>query len=77
MARLEERFAIRGRSGAAELTDPVRAGGAITINFDEESVLERLGGYDERYRRAQDCFESVLAALPAPVGLGRAVGQGR
>jgi fatty acid synthase len=32
LAELEERFAIRGRSGAAELTDPVRAGGAITDN---------------------------------------------
>jgi fatty acid synthase len=35
LARLEERFAIRGRSGAAELTDPVRAGGAITDNATE------------------------------------------
>ncbi|MGX9792645.1 fatty acid synthase subunit beta domain-containing protein [Mycobacterium sp. MMS18-G62] len=32
LARLEERFAIRGRTGAAELTDPPRAGGAITDN---------------------------------------------
>ncbi len=32
LAELEERFAIRGRSGPAELTDPVRAGGAITDN---------------------------------------------
>ncbi|MGV9797731.1 fatty acid synthase subunit beta domain-containing protein [Mycobacterium sp. NPDC003449] len=32
LARLEERFAIRGRTGAAELTDPVRAGGAISDN---------------------------------------------
>ena len=29
---LEERFAIRGRTGAAELTDPVRAGGAVSAN---------------------------------------------
>ena len=35
LARLEERFAIRGRSGAVELTDPVRAGGAITDNATE------------------------------------------
>ncbi|MDG4667858.1 type I polyketide synthase [Mycobacterium sp. 236(2023)] len=32
LATLEERFAIRGRTGAVELADPVRAGGAITDN---------------------------------------------
>jgi fatty acid synthase len=32
LAVLEERFAIRGRIGAAELADPVRAGGAVSIN---------------------------------------------
>ncbi len=32
LARLEERFAIRGRTGAVELSDPPRAGGAITDN---------------------------------------------
>ncbi|MBO0678090.1 DUF1729 domain-containing protein [Mycolicibacterium sp. S2-37] len=32
LATLQERFAIRGRNGAAELTDPVRAGGAISAN---------------------------------------------
>ena len=32
LATLEERFAIRGRTGAAELSDPPRAGGAITDN---------------------------------------------
>jgi fatty acid synthase len=32
LATLEERFAIRGRNGAAELTDPVRAGGAVSGN---------------------------------------------
>ena len=31
-AVLEERFAIRGRTGAAALTDPVRAGGAVSDN---------------------------------------------
>ena len=30
--RCEERFAIRGRTGAVELADPPRAGGAITDN---------------------------------------------
>lgn len=35
LARLEERFAIRGRSGPAELADPPRAGGAITDNATE------------------------------------------
>jgi fatty acid synthase len=34
-AVLEERFAIRGRTGAAELTDPVRAGGAVSRNATE------------------------------------------
>jgi fatty acid synthase len=32
LAKLEERFAIRGRTGAGELSDPVRAGGAISDN---------------------------------------------
>ncbi|MDY6997920.1 MAG: DUF1729 domain-containing protein, partial [Actinomycetota bacterium] len=32
LAVLEERFAIRGRTGAAALTDPPRAGGAMTDN---------------------------------------------
>lgn len=32
LATLAERFAIRGRTGAAELTDPDRAGGAVSAN---------------------------------------------
>ncbi len=32
LAKLEERFAIRGRTGSAEFADPPRAGGAITDN---------------------------------------------
>src|SRR4029079_2221332 len=32
LAKLEERFAIRGRTGAIELIDPPRAGGAMTDN---------------------------------------------
>ncbi len=32
LATLEERFAIRGRTGVAELTDPLRAGGAVSEN---------------------------------------------
>ena len=32
MATLEERFAILGRTGTAELTDPARAGGAVSEN---------------------------------------------
>lgn len=32
LATLEERFAIRGRTGAAELSDPLRAGGAVSGN---------------------------------------------
>lgn len=35
VAELHERFAIRGRSGSAELADPPRAGGAITDNATE------------------------------------------
>ncbi len=32
LAKLEERFAIRGRTGEAELADPLRAGGAVSDN---------------------------------------------
>jgi fatty acid synthase len=32
LATLTERFAIRGRTGAVELTDPARAGGAVSDN---------------------------------------------
>ena len=32
LAVLEERFAIRGRTGPGDLTDPVRAGGAVSVN---------------------------------------------
>ncbi len=32
LATFEERFAIRGRTGPAELTDPLRAGGAVSEN---------------------------------------------
>ncbi|MBV9318437.1 MAG: DUF1729 domain-containing protein, partial [Mycobacterium sp.] len=32
LAVLEERFAIRGRTGTVELTDPLRAGGAVSDN---------------------------------------------
>lgn len=35
LAKLEERFAIRGRTGTVELSDPPRAGGAITDNATE------------------------------------------
>ena len=41
LATLEERFAIRGRTGAAELTDPVRAGGAISDNATDTSRRRR------------------------------------
>ena len=34
-AVLEERFAIRGRTGVAELSDPVRAGGAVSDNAND------------------------------------------
>ena len=32
LATMEERFAIRGRTGPGELTDPLRAGGAVSEN---------------------------------------------
>ncbi|TFV59718.1 DUF1729 domain-containing protein [Mycobacterium sp. PS03-16] len=32
LATMDERFAIRGRNGAAELSDPLRAGGAVSGN---------------------------------------------
>jgi fatty acid synthase, bacteria type len=35
IATLDERFAILGRTGAAELADPVRAGGAVSENATE------------------------------------------
>ncbi len=35
LAVLEERFAIRGRTGERDLTDPVRAGGAVSVNATE------------------------------------------
>ncbi|MBU8831470.1 type I polyketide synthase [Mycolicibacterium goodii] len=41
LATLEERFAIRGRTGAAELTDPVRAGGAISDNATDTARRRR------------------------------------
>lgn len=41
LARLEERFAIRGRTGAAELADPPRAGGAITDNATDTQRRRR------------------------------------
>jgi fatty acid synthase len=41
LAVLEERFAIRGRTGAAELTDPVRAGGAVSRNATDTARRRR------------------------------------
>ncbi|KUH96934.1 3-oxoacyl-ACP synthase [Mycolicibacterium acapulense] len=41
LAELEERFAIRGRTGAAELGDPPRAGGAITDNATDTQRRRR------------------------------------
>ncbi|MEO6793988.1 MAG: fatty acid synthase subunit beta domain-containing protein, partial [Mycobacterium sp.] len=35
LATLAERFAIRGRTGTAELTDPLRAGGAVSDNASD------------------------------------------
>ncbi|MDT5092452.1 MAG: fatty acid synthase, bacteria type [Mycobacterium sp.] len=35
LATLEERFAIRGRTGAVDLDDPVRAGGAVSENASD------------------------------------------
>ena len=43
LATLEERFAIRGRTGDTELADPVRAGGAVSGN-----------AYDTPRRRRRD-----------------------
>jgi fatty acid synthase len=41
LARYAERFAIRGRTGAAELTDPVRAGGAVSDNANDTARRRR------------------------------------
>ena len=40
LATLQERFAILGRNGAAELTDPVRAGGALS-EHEEDTTRRR------------------------------------
>lgn len=39
LAVLEERFAIRGRTGALALADPLQAGGAITDNATDTPVV--------------------------------------
>ena len=41
LATLDERFAIRGRTGPAELGDPPRAGGAITDNVTDKPRRRR------------------------------------
>ncbi len=41
LATMEERFAIRGRAGAGELTDPVRAGGAVSENATDTQHRRR------------------------------------
>ena len=38
LARLQERFAIRGRTGTMELEDPVRAGGALSDDATENAT---------------------------------------
>ena len=56
LATLQERFAIRGRTGAPALTDPVQAGGAITDNATDTLAVaavtprHRADGH-ERVRR--------------------------
>ncbi|MGB9223655.1 fatty acid synthase subunit beta domain-containing protein, partial [Mycobacterium sp.] len=41
LARLQERFAIRGRTGTSELKDPVRAGGAVSDNATDTARRRR------------------------------------
>ncbi len=50
LATLEERFAIRGRTGAAELTDPLRAGGAVSENATD--TRGAAGGMSHCLRRS-------------------------
>ncbi|MGV9826640.1 fatty acid synthase subunit beta domain-containing protein [Gordonia sp. NPDC003429] len=80
IARLAERFAIRGRHGSAELTDPVRAGGATT---DEQQATRkplraativapaRMGAFaavsGDRNPIHTDASAAKLAGLGAPI----------
>ena len=80
IATLDERFAIRGRLGAAELTDPARAGGAAD---DEQSATRKLlrqakitapghmGGFaavsGDRNPIHTDALAAKLAGLGAPI----------
>src|ERR1700744_980724 len=43
LATMEERFAIRGRTGPAELTDPMRAGGAVSVTSRRRHAAVRGG----------------------------------
>src|SRR5271165_303650 len=56
LARLQERFAIRGRTGTMELEDPVRAGGALSDDATENAT-------DTARRRRRD------VTLAAPVDM--------
>ena len=61
LARLQERFAIRGRTGDAELADPVRAGGA---------VLGKRDRYPARRRRRDVTITAPIDMRPFAVVSG-------
>ncbi len=81
LAVLEERFAIRGRTGAVELTDPVRAGGAVSDNATDTPRRRRrdvmlTAPVDMRPFAVvsgdhnpihTDWAAALLAGLPAPI----------
>lgn len=81
LAVLEERFAIRGRTGPAELTDPVRAGGAVSRNATDTPRRRRrdvtvIAPVDMRpFAQVSgdhnpihtDRAAALLAGLPSPI----------
>ena len=81
LAVLEERFAIRGRTGTGELSDPVRAGGAVSENATDTPRRRRrdvtvTAPVDMRPFAVvsgdhnpihTDRTAALLAGLPAPI----------
>lgn len=78
LAELVERFAIRGRTGAQELTDPSRAGGAVGVEAAETARRRRrhctivapadMGSFAEVSGDHNPIHGSVSAALLAGIG---------
>ncbi|MFC8042804.1 fatty acid synthase subunit beta domain-containing protein [Nocardia sp. NPDC057353] len=58
LATLTERFAIRGRTGSGELTDPPRAGGSVSADA-RETARRRRRDVTVRAPRAMHAFAAV------------------